>query len=214
MKQLLRTIWRWFVSWNAGVIVAVIVFIAADFRFWPSILSGMGAMWGVSAIMKRRHHRLPADVSAEELVYVRSQLGEARALWKRLRRARYRLRSVVMWQTVSRLSAIVDRIIRAIEQQPHQLRLAQPFFLNEWPTAVEMVEKYVYLAQQPVQSADMAKALQETERVLDELTSAAERQLLEVLSNDIWSLQTEVKWLERSLRQSDGLRLPLSKKGE
>nr|WP_235045611.1 5-bromo-4-chloroindolyl phosphate hydrolysis family protein [Geobacillus kaustophilus] len=164
--------------------------------------------------MKRRHHRLPADVSAEELVYVRSQLGEARALWKRLRRARYRLRSVVMWQTVSRLSAIVDRIIRAIEQQPHQLRLAQPFFLNEWPTAVEMVEKYVYLAQQPVQSADMAKALQETERVLDELTSAAERQLLEVLSNDIWSLQTEAKWLERSLRQSDGLRLPLSKKGE
>ncbi|KJE26519.1 5-bromo-4-chloroindolyl phosphate hydrolysis family protein [Geobacillus kaustophilus] len=214
MKQLLRTIWRWFVSWNAGVIVAVVVFIAADFRFWPSILSGMGAMWGVSAIMKRRHHRLPADVSAEEWEYVQSQLREARALWKRLRRARFQLRSMAMWQVVSRLSSVVDRLIRAVEQRPHRLRLAQPFLLNEWPTAVEMVEKYAYLSQQPVQSADMAKALRETEKVLGELTSAAERQLLEVLSNDVWSLQTEAKLLRQSLQQADGLRLPLSKKGE
>ncbi len=172
-------------------------------------------MWGVSAVMKRRHRRLAADVPTEEQAYVRSQLGEARALWKRLRRARYRLRSVAMWQTVSRLSAIVDRIIRAVEQQPNQLRLAQPFFLNEWPTAVEMVEKYVYLSQQPVQNAEMAAALQQTERLLGELTEAAERQLLEVLSNDVWSLQTEAKMLEQSLHQSSArLHLPLSKKGE
>ncbi|KPD01007.1 5-bromo-4-chloroindolyl phosphate hydrolysis protein [Geobacillus sp. BCO2] len=58
MKQLLRTIWRWFVSWNAGVIVAVIVFIAADFRFWPSILSGMGRCGGV------RHHEKAASSPA------------------------------------------------------------------------------------------------------------------------------------------------------
>lgn len=171
-------------------------------------------MWGVSAVMKRRHRRLAADVPAEEQAYVRSQLREARALWKRLRRARYRLRSVAMWQTVSRLSAVVDRIIRAVEQKPHQLRLAQSFFLNEWPTAVEMVEKYVYLSQQPVQSADMAEALRETERLLGELTEAAERQLLEVLSSDVWSLQTEAKVLEQSLQQPDRLHLLPAKKGE
>lgn len=172
-------------------------------------------MWVTSAVMKRRRRRLTADMPAEERAYVQSQLREARALWKRLRRARYRLRSVAMWQTVSRLSAIVDRIIRAVEQQPHQLRLAQPFFLNEWPTAVEMVEKYVYLSQQPVQNAEMAAALQQTERLLGELTEAAERQLLEVLSNDVWSLQTEAKMLEQSLHQSSArLHLPLSKKGE
>ncbi|MEC5186327.1 5-bromo-4-chloroindolyl phosphate hydrolysis protein [Geobacillus thermodenitrificans] len=214
MKQLLRTIWRWFVSWNVGIIVAVTVFIAADFRFLPSLLSGMGAMWGVSAVMKRRQRRLVADVSAEEQAYVRSQLREARVLWKRVRRARFRLRSVAMWQTVSRLSAVVDRIIRAVEQKPHQLRLVQPFFLNEWPTAVEMVEKYVYLSQQPVQNADMAEALRRTERLLGELTQAAERQLLEVLSSDVWSLQTEAKVLEQSLQQPDRLHLLPSRKGE
>jgi len=180
----------------------------------PSLLSGMGAMWGVSAVMKRRQRRLVADVSAEEQAYVRSQLREARALWKRVRRARFRLRSVAMWQTVSRLSAVVDRIIRAVEQKPHQLRLVQPFFLNEWPTAVEMVEKYVYLSQQPVQNADMAEALRRTERLLGELTQAAERQLLEVLSSDVWSLQTEAKVLEQSLQQPDRLHLLPSRKGE
>ncbi|AGT31760.1 MFS transporter [Geobacillus genomosp. 3] len=215
MKQLLRTIWRWFVSWNVGMVVAVTVFFAAGFRILPTVLSGMGAMWVTSAVMKRRHRRLPADAPAEERAYVQSQLREARALWKRLRRARYRLRSVTMWQTVSRLSAIVDRIIRAVEQQPHQLRLAQPFFLNEWPAAVEMVEKYVYLSQQPVQNEEMAAALQKTEQLLGELTAAAERQLLEVLSTDVWSLQTEAKVLEQSLHEpSARLHLPLSKKGE
>ena len=95
-----------------------------------------------------------------------------------------------------------------------QLRLVQPFFLNEWPTAVEMVEKYVYLSQQPVQNADMAEALRRTERLLGELTQAAERQLLEVLSSDVWSLQTEAKVLEQSLQQPDRLHLLPSRKGE
>ncbi|KYD31215.1 5-bromo-4-chloroindolyl phosphate hydrolysis family protein [Geobacillus icigianus] len=206
MKPLFRTIWRWFVSWNVGAVTAVVVFFAADFRFWPSFVSGMAAMWGVSAVMKRRH-RLAAGVPVEEQAYVRSQLHEARALWKRLRRARYRLRSVAMWQTVSRLGAVVDQLIRIVEQKPHQLRLVQPFFLNEWPTAVEMVEKYVYLSRQPVQSADMTEALRKTERLLSELTEAAERQLLDVLSGDVWSLQTEAKVLEQSLQQSDRLHL-------
>lgn len=70
-----------------------------------------------------------------------------------------------------------------------------------------MVEKYVYLSRQPVQSADMTEALRKTERLLSELTEAAERQLLDVLSGDVWSLQTEAKVLEQSLQQSDRLHL-------
>jgi 5-bromo-4-chloroindolyl phosphate hydrolysis protein len=202
MKQLLKTLWRWFVSWNIGVVVAVIVFFLADFHFLPSFLSGMGAMFVTSAMMKRRGHRIAAqEMLKEEKAYIRSQIHEARRQWKQMRRARYRLRSLGMWQKISCMCMIVDKMIRAVEQHPHQFRIAQPFFLNELPMAVTMIEKYVYLTNQPVRSQEMKEVLWKTERLLNELAETAEKRLLEILSNDVFDLQVEAKMLEQSLEQ-------------
>lgn len=202
MKHLLKTLWRWFVSWNIGVVVAVVVFFLADFHILPSFLSGMGAMFVTSAIMKRRNHRITAQgILKEEKTYIRSQLDEARKQWKQMRRARYRIRSLVMWQKISRLCAMVDKMIRAVQQHPHQFRIAQSFFLNELPMAATMIDKYVYLANQPVRSQEMKEALWKTERLLDELVATAEKRLLEILSNYVFALQVETKMLEQSLEQ-------------
>jgi 5-bromo-4-chloroindolyl phosphate hydrolysis protein len=202
MKQLLRTLWRWFVSWNVGVIVAVTTFFLTDFRFFPSFLSGMGAMLATSFVMKKRDGKItPGGLLKEEKVYIRSQLHEARKKWKQMRSARFRVRSLVMWQKISRICTAVDKMIRAVEQHPHQFRLAQSFFLNELPMAVTMIEKYVYLTNQPVRSQEMKGVLWKTERLLNELAETAEKRLLEILSNDVFDLQVEAKMLEQSLEQ-------------
>lgn len=202
MKQLLQTLWRWFVSWNVGVIVAVTTFFLTDFRFFPSFLSGMGAMLVTSIVMKKRDGRIATGgLLKEEKVYIRSQLHEARKKWKQMRIARFRVRSLVMWQKISRICTAVDKMICAVEQHPHQFRLAQSFFLNELPMAVTMIEKYVYLINQPVRNQEMKEALWKTERLLDEVAASAERRLLEILSNDVFDLQVETKLLEQSLEQ-------------
>ncbi|SFA49762.1 5-bromo-4-chloroindolyl phosphate hydrolysis protein [Parageobacillus thermantarcticus] len=201
MKQLLKTLWRWFVSWNVGVIVAVATFFLADFHFFSSFFSGMGAMVVTSMIMKKRDGRLAGNLLKEEKAYIRAQLGEARKKWKRMRIARFRVRSLVMWQKISRICAVVDKMIRAVEQHPHQFRLAQSFFLNELSTAVTMIEKYVYLTNQPVRNQEMKEMLWKTERLLDELAASAEQRLLEILSNDVFDLKVEAKLLEQSLEQ-------------
>ncbi|AEH47585.1 5-bromo-4-chloroindolyl phosphate hydrolysis family protein [Parageobacillus thermoglucosidasius] len=201
MKRLLRTLWRWFVSWNVGVIVAVVTFFLADFHFFPSFFSGMGAMVVTSIIMKKRDGRIAGNLLKEEKAYIRSQLDEARKKWKQMRAARFRIRSLAMWQKISRICAVVDKMIRAVEQHPHQFRLAQSFFLNELPTAVTMIEKYVYLTNQPVRNQEMKETLWKTERLLDELSASAEQRLLEILSNDVFDLKVEAKLLEQSLEQ-------------
>lgn len=202
VKRLMMMVWRWFVSWNIGLITAIVAFFSFRYHFFLSFLSGTLAMVVTSIYMKRREQRIVApDLLKEEKRYIQAELAQARKQWKRMRRARLKVRSLVMWQKISHLSATVEKMIRAVEQQPRKFRLAQSFFLHELDCAVTMIEKYVYLIHQPVRNADMQEALRKTERLLDELVVASEQRLLEILSDDLFALQIETKLLEQSLEQ-------------
>ncbi|ANB56906.1 5-bromo-4-chloroindolyl phosphate hydrolysis family protein [Anoxybacillus sp. B7M1] len=200
MKRLLMTLWRWFVSWNVGFITATIVFFLLDYQFFLSFISGTAAMVLTSFCMKWRSQRIHAgDLLKEEKDYIRTQLAEARKKWRRMRRARLKIRSMVMWQRISHISATVDKMIQAVERQPQKFRVAQSFFIQELDSAVTMIEKYAYLIHQPVRSEEMKEALRKTEKLLEELESSAEQQLLEILSDDVFDLKIEAKLLEQSL---------------
>ncbi|ANB60847.1 5-bromo-4-chloroindolyl phosphate hydrolysis family protein [Anoxybacteroides amylolyticum] len=202
MKRWLMMVWRWFVSWNIGLIAAVVAFFSFGYHFFLSFLSGTLAMVVTSIYMKRREQRIVApDLLKEEKRYIQTELAQAWKQWKRIRRARLKVRSLMMWQKISHLSATIEKMIRAVEQDPRKFRLAQSFFLHELDSSVTMIEKYVYLVHQPVRNADMQEVLCKTERLLDELVVAAEKRLLEILSDDVFALQVETKLLEQSLEQ-------------
>lgn len=202
MKRFFMMLWRLFVSWNVGLLVAVVTFFLFNYQFFLSFLSGTAAMVITSMYMKRRAHRIVAGhLLKEEKEYIRSQLAEARKKWKRIRRTRFNVRSLVMWQKISRIATTVEKMIRAVEQYPHKFRVAQSFFINELDLAVTIIEKYVYLVNQPVRNEEMKEALWKTERLLDELVKSAEQRLLELLSDDVFDLNVETKLLEQSLEQ-------------
>lgn len=163
-------------------------------------------MLATSVYMKRKARRIVANgLLKEEKDYIRTQLAEAWKKWKRMRRARLKVRSLVMWQKISHISATVEKMIRAVEQHPQKFRIAQSFFIHELDSAVTMIEKYVYLIHQPVRNAEMKEVLRKTEQLLDELIAAAEKRLLEILSDDVFDLQVETKLLEQSLEQQKPL---------
>jgi 5-bromo-4-chloroindolyl phosphate hydrolysis protein len=202
MKKFFMTLWRLFVSWNVGLIVAIVTFFLFNYQFFLSFLSGTAVMFITSAYMKRKAHRIVAsDLLKEEKDYIRTQLMEARKKWKRMRRARLKVRSLVMWQKISRVCTAVEKMMDAVRQHPHQFRAAQSFFMNELDLAVTIIEKYVYLVNQPVRNEEMREALYRTETLLDELVSSAEQRLLEILSNDVFDLKIDTKLLEQSLEQ-------------
>jgi 5-bromo-4-chloroindolyl phosphate hydrolysis protein len=202
MRKVLRTIWRLFVSWNVGLIGAIIVFFVFDYQFFLSFLSGTALMVITSAYMKRKADKIAAsDLLKDEKEYIRSELKEARKKINRIGRARFKVRSFVIWNQISRIYAASQKILAAVEQDPRRFRAAQSFFITTLDSAVTMIEKYVYLIRQPVRSQEMNEAIRNAEGLLRELAASTEQELLRILSDDAFDLDVEVKLLKQALEQ-------------
>jgi 5-bromo-4-chloroindolyl phosphate hydrolysis protein len=198
----LRTLWRLFVSWNIGLIGAIIVFFVFDYQFFLSFLSGTALMVITSAYMKRKADKIvTSDLLKEEKDYIRSQLKEAGKKIKRIGRARFRVRSLVTWNRISRIYVASQKILAAAEQDPRRFRAAQSFFITTLDSAVTMIEKYIYLVRQPVRSQEMNEAIRNAEELLGELAASTEQELLRILSDDVFDLDVEVKLLKQALEQ-------------
>ncbi|MBA2870310.1 5-bromo-4-chloroindolyl phosphate hydrolysis protein [Anoxybacillus calidus] len=202
MRKVLRTLWRLFVSWNIGLIGAIIVFFVFDYQFFLSFLSGTALMVITSAYMKRKADKVvTSDLLKEEKDYIRSELKEADKKIKRIGRARFKVRSLVTWNQISRIYAASQKILAAVEQDPRRFRAAQSFFITTLDSAVTMIEKYIYLVRQPVRSQEMNEAIRNAEGLLGELAASTEQELLRILSDDVFDLDVEIKMLKQALEQ-------------
>jgi 5-bromo-4-chloroindolyl phosphate hydrolysis protein len=202
MRKTLMTLWRLFVSWNIGFIGAVIAFFVFDYQFFLSFLSGTTLMVITFFYMKRKADKVIAsDFLKEEKAYIRSQLKETQKKIKRIGRARFKVRSFVMWNKISRIYSNAQKILAAVEQEPRRFRAAQSFFITTLDSAVTIIEKYVYLTSQPVRNQEMNEAIRNTEKLLDELATSTEQELLRILSEDVFDLDVEVKLLKQALEQ-------------
>ncbi|RAK16599.1 5-bromo-4-chloroindolyl phosphate hydrolysis protein [Anoxybacillus vitaminiphilus] len=202
MRKALKTLWRLFVSWNIGLIGAIVVFFVFDYQFFLSFLSGTVLMVITSAYMKRKEDKIVAsDLFKEEKDYIRSELKEADKKIKRMGRARFKVRSLVIWNHISRIYTASRKILDAVEQDPRRFRAAQSFFITTLDSAVTMIEKYIYLVRQPVRSQEMNEAIRNAEELLRELAASTEQELLRILSDDVFDLDVEVKLLKQALEQ-------------
>jgi 5-bromo-4-chloroindolyl phosphate hydrolysis protein len=152
--------------------------------------------------MKRKADKIAAsDFLKDEKEYIRSELKEAGKKIKRIGRARFKVRSLVIWNQISRIYASSQKILAAAEQDPHRFRAAQSFFITTLDSAVTMIEKYIYLVRQPVRSHEMNEAIRNAEELLRELAASTEQELLRILSDDVFDLDVEVKLLKQALEQ-------------
>jgi 5-bromo-4-chloroindolyl phosphate hydrolysis protein len=212
MRRMLWTLWRLFVSWNIGLIGAIIAFFVFDYQFFISFLSGTALMVITSVYMKRKSDKIVAgDLLKEEKEYISSQLKDARKKIKRIGRARFKVRSLVTWNKISRIYSASQKILAAVEQDPQRFRAAQSFFITKLDSAVTMIEKYIYLIHQPVRNAEMNEAIRNAERLLGELAKTAEQELLHILSDDVFDLDVEVKLLKQALDQPAGMNMNCKK---
>lgn len=58
MKRFIRTIWRWFVSWNIGLFSALISLFAFRLPFFISFLIGVSVGVIYSVYMKKKKRRI------------------------------------------------------------------------------------------------------------------------------------------------------------
>ncbi|QFT89188.1 5-bromo-4-chloroindolyl phosphate hydrolysis protein [Bacillus sp. THAF10] len=137
-------------------------------------------------------------IERKEKKYVYSQVRKARENAKIINQARIRVRSIFMYQTITKIAKISNKVIKLVEKEPNRYRTAQSFFQQHLDSSAIIIRKYIQLLHQPVRTHEVSLAIRETEAALKEMERTMEKEWMNVLSGDINHLQTELKLINQN----------------
>jgi 5-bromo-4-chloroindolyl phosphate hydrolysis protein len=144
-------------------------------------------------------------LSRKEYRFIRKNLKEAKLKMKRLQKAFLSVRQVDTFRLFYDMYKLVRKIYSLIKKEPKRFYQAESFFYVHLDSMVELIEKYALLNTQPVQNKEMIQSVQETKSTLQELHHEVEKDLYQLLSNDMDELQFELEYAKRSLRHKHPL---------
>ncbi|WP_078380365.1 5-bromo-4-chloroindolyl phosphate hydrolysis family protein [Sutcliffiella halmapala] len=201
MKRFLKQAFIFIASSNIAILTFVIVFFTTTnqvhFGVLGSIVGFLISYW----LLKRK--LLPNDeldkIERKEKKYALTQIKEAKEKVKKINSTRFKVRSIFVYQNITKLYKISNKVIKIVEKEPIRYRSAQTFFQQHLDSSAIITEKYVQLLSQPVRTHEVSTALRDTERALKQLERNMEKELLVVLSGDMNNLNTEIKLLNQHL---------------
>jgi len=95
---------------------------------------------------------------------------------------------------------LVARILSSIRQDPKDLRPARKFLDYYLDATVKVVEQYVHISSRGARSAETMQTLSRVEESLETIRSAYQKQLEQLLQNDVMDLDAELKVLEQTIK--------------
>lgn len=205
MKRFLLHSFIIILSFNLAAIGFLIVFLLTGNQIQLGTLGAFGGFLGSYWALKRK--LLPNNdlekIERKEKKYVNAQLKEAKEKAKKINSSRFRVRSIFVYQTITKLSKISTKIIKMVEKEPVRYRTAQNFFHHHLDSSAIITEKYVHLLNQPVRTHEVSQALRETESALKQLERSMEKEMMAVLSGDMNNLTTEIKLMNYQQLDTD-----------
>ncbi|MDX8361010.1 MULTISPECIES: 5-bromo-4-chloroindolyl phosphate hydrolysis family protein [Bacillaceae] len=202
MKKLILHTIRIAISFSISVVGAVVLFFVTGFIWWAAILGGGATYFLVSAIFRRKFLPANQDVVKEERAYVKKNIREIKPKVKEIGSYRYKVRSIRVYQTVNKVHKILKQILEIAEREPQRYRNVQSVFTTYVDSTLLIVKKYSELASQPVKNKELYISMREVEETLEELAASIEKELLQILSDDITDLDIECKLVKQSLQET------------
>ncbi len=202
MKNAFKWMIRSFISINVFLISWLIIFFGMDLTFGITTLSSVALSIGSYFGIKSLQHRLwlkKQGVSSKDYRYIKKNLDEAKHKVKRLQSVQLKIRSLGAFKQLLEINRLTRRIYQLVRQQPLKFYQAENFFFYHLDSAVELSEKYAYIASQPAKSDEMFISLQETRSLLDDLKDHLEKDLHEILSDDMDRLKFELEFTKKHL---------------
>jgi 5-bromo-4-chloroindolyl phosphate hydrolysis protein len=144
-------------------------------------------------------------LSRKEYRFIRKNLKDAKVKIKRLQKAFLSVRRIDTFRLFYDMYKLVRKIYGLIKKEPKRFYQAESFFYVHLDSMVELAEKYALLNTQPVQNKEMIQSVQETKRTLQELHHEVEKDLYQLLSNDMDELHFELEYAKRSLKHKQPL---------
>lgn len=202
MKKMLWGIFSFFVALCAGFLVSFISLIIGSGIFLSLLLGGFVHIFGTWILFylltKKKY---PKEMVKQEQNYVTNLLSNAKQKVRKIQLSRFRIKSLAMQQTIGKLTRVANKIIRLIENEPTRYRGANRFFNTDINSAQELTEKYITLSNQPVQTIEVKDALKNCEEALQSLTKSMEKELVELLEDDILYVETESNVIKQSIQE-------------
>jgi 5-bromo-4-chloroindolyl phosphate hydrolysis protein len=172
-------------------------------------IAGGAAAYTATSLLQNQRFLHKHHLSRREYKYIRKNLDEAKPKIHRLQKTLLSIRDLPAIKQRVDLVRVVRKIQSLTEKEPRRFYQAEQFYFSHLDSAVELTEKYMFLSAQPRKTKELTQSLVETKRTLDELKEYIEKDLYQVLSNDIEDLHYEIdvaKYSIRSLKESQTIK--------
>lgn len=136
----------------------------------------------------------PTKVQKEILSEAKSELLQSRSLTARIRNSQIRAHCTPILESV-------DRIFRALEEQPEDISRLRTFFNYYLPTLGNILRKYEYLERSSALREDTTQKVLDC---LDQIAHAMQRQYENLFEDDLIDMTAEMQTL-RAICRRDGL---------
>jgi 5-bromo-4-chloroindolyl phosphate hydrolysis protein len=181
-------------------------YFAFDLTFWIS--SGISLVGGVivskitSAVMTSRFLK-KQQLTRKEYRYIKKNLDEAKQKINRLNKSLFSIRDLSTLKQRIDVLRITRKIQSMAQTEPKRFYKAEKFYFSHLDSVVELTEKYRFLSQQPKKSHEIDVSLYETRQTLSDLTKALEKDLYDVVSDDVDSLNFEIDVAKHAIKKLD-----------
>lgn len=212
-----------FISFVLRTLIAIptagLVWLISFFGFDQGLLvsSGLALAGGIliyvcaKGVMKHRFIK-SQGLTRREYKYINQNLKEAKLKINRLNKALFSVKQITTLRQNMEILRISRKIYRITKKEPKRFYLAEKFYFYHLDSFVELAEKYSFLSAQPTKNYELNQSLKETRKTIDEMTYALERDLDQVLSNDINQLHFELDVAKRNINTFKESQLDESRK--
>lgn len=197
---------RMFVAIPASVGVWLASIIGYDQTYLLSsgiAVAGGAAAYTATGLLQKQRFLSEHHLSRREYKYIRKNLDEAKPKIYRLQKAMFSVRDLPTLKQRADLVRVVRKIQSLTQKEPRRFYQAEQFYFSHLDSAVELTEKYMFLSSQPRKTRELTQSLVETRRTLDELIVQIEKDLYQVLSNDIDDLHYEIDVAKYSIKSQN-----------
>ncbi|MGM0751008.1 MAG: 5-bromo-4-chloroindolyl phosphate hydrolysis family protein [Bacillota bacterium] len=209
MNTFLQFLVRTIISFSIGTSSFIAYLLLFDLGFPLTFLSSLGTgilLFFVVKGLQKRWWLKKNGLSSQEFRYINKNLKEAKEKVKRLQKQQLRVRSLGAFKQILELNRLSRRIYQLVKKEPKRFFSAESFFFYHLDSVVEITEKYTFLAAQPGKNKEAFLSLQQTRTTLDDLTGSLEKDLQNVLANDMDTLQFELNFANQHLSHKKDLK--------
>ncbi|TYS91699.1 5-bromo-4-chloroindolyl phosphate hydrolysis family protein [Rossellomorea aquimaris] len=209
MNTFLQFSVRTVISFSIGTSSFIAYLLLFDLGFPLTFLSSLGTgilFFFVVKGFQKRWWLKKNGLSSQEFRYINKNLKEAKEKVKRLQKQQLRVRSLGAFKQILELNRLSRRIYQLVKKEPKRFFSAESFFFYHLDSVVEITEKYTFLAAQSGKNKEAFLSLQQTRTTLDDLTGSLEKDLQNVLANDMDTLQFELNFANQHLSHKKDLK--------